>query len=63
MKRYIKPQAEIVKVNLYNSCMKEDNKTYSTGGTPPYGGGAGGKQDPFGTDNDDSQETSANIWK
>lgn len=62
MKRYIKPQAEIVKVNLYNSCMGEDDKTYSTG-APEFGGGGGGKQDPFGTDNDDSQETSANIWK
>lgn len=63
MKRYIKPQAAIVKVNLYNSCMEEGDKTYSTHGTPPYGGGVNGKQDPFGTDNDDSQETSANIWK
>lgn len=62
MKRYIKPQAAIVKVNLYNSCM-EDDKTYSTGGAPEFSGGGGGKQDPFGTDNDDSQETSANIWK
>ncbi len=63
MKRYIKPQAAIVKVNLYNSCMEEDNKTYSPGGAPEFSGGGGGKQDPFGTDNDDSQETSANIWK
>ena len=63
MKRYIKPQAAIVKVNLYNSCMEENDKTYSTHGTPSYGGGGGGKQTPFGTDNDDSQETSANIWK
>lgn len=62
MKRYIKPQAEIVRVNLYNSCL-DDDKTYSTHDTPVFPGGGNGKQNPFGNDADDSQEQGENIWK